>query len=80
MSAKSRIEKLEGQAARVGRLAVEDLTDEQLDAIVKGSGYDLSALTDAELTALCACYTDAGDYRPERMTPELTATLERVKL
>jgi hypothetical protein len=85
MNINSRLEKLEGQAAaRFGRVAIEDLTDEQLDeqleAMVKQSGYDLTRLSDAELTALHNCYTDAGEYLPEKMTPELATALERVKL
>ncbi len=53
---------------------------EKLEATVNRSGYDLTRLTDAELLALNDCYTDEGDYLPERMTPELAARLESVKL
>jgi hypothetical protein len=52
---------------------------EKLEATVNRSGYDLTRLTDAELLALNDCYTSAGDYLPERMTPELAAALESVK-
>lgn len=53
---------------------------EKLEETVKASGYDMTLLTDAELLALHACYTDDGDYLPERMTPELAKRLEEVKL
>jgi hypothetical protein len=53
---------------------------EKLEATVNRSSYDLTRLTDAELLALNDCYTAAGDYLPERMTPELAAALERVKI
>jgi hypothetical protein len=33
-----------------------------------------------ELNDLRDCYTEWGDYRPERMTPELAAALGRVKI
>ncbi len=41
--------------------------------------FDLKALTNDELLALRACYTDEGRPIPERVTPELTAVLNRVK-
>ncbi len=40
---------------------------------------DLEALTDDELLALSACYTDEGRPIPERFTPELASVLNRVK-
>jgi hypothetical protein len=40
---------------------------------------DLEALTNNELLALSACYTDEGRPIPERFTPELAAVLNRVK-
>jgi hypothetical protein len=81
MSLQARVDKLEeAQRLRCALVAVEDLTDEQLEEMVRKSGYDLTLLTDAELNALHDCYTDAGDYIPERMTQELAVTLERVKL
>ncbi len=52
---------------------------EKLEATVNRSSYDLTRLTDAELLALSDCYTSAGDYLPERMTPELAERLESVK-
>lgn len=81
MNLQNRVGKLEkGVRSRLARVAVEDLTDEQLEEMVKKSGYDLKLFTDADLHALHDCYTDAGDYLPERMTPELAARLEEVKL
>jgi hypothetical protein len=53
---------------------------EKLEARMIKEDYDLTALTDAELLALNDCYTGAGDYLPERMTPDLSAALERVRL
>ncbi len=41
--------------------------------------YDMERLTDDELLALRACYTDERRPIPERVTPELEAALERVK-
>ena len=80
-SVRRRIERIEREVGpRRERVRVEDLTDEQLREMTRKSGYDLTLLTDAELTELRDCYTDAGDYLPERMTPELAAALERVKL
>jgi hypothetical protein len=53
---------------------------ERLEEAASHFDYDLTLLTDAELLALNDCYTDAGDYLPERVTPELVAAMERVKL
>ncbi len=81
MNLQSRVEKLEEtHRSRFGRVAVEDLTDEQLEEMARKSGHNLSLLTDAELYALRDCYTDEGDCVPERATPELLAALERVKI
>jgi hypothetical protein len=80
LNLQNRVGKLEEQAARFRRVAVEDLTDEQLEAMAKSSGYDLTRLSNAELTALHDCYTDTGEYLAEKMTPELAGALERVKL
>ncbi len=81
MNLEIKVKKLEEAArARLARVAVEDLTGEQLDEMVKKSGYDLKLFTDEELHALHDCYTDAGDYIPERMTARLSARLEEVKL
>lgn len=41
--------------------------------------YDLTRLTDAELTALHACFTEAGELIPERLTPALAAAWQRVQ-
>ena len=41
--------------------------------------FDMKALTNDELLALRACYTNEGRLIPERVTPELVAALERVK-
>ena len=53
---------------------------EKLEATVNRSDYDLTRLTDAELLALNDCYTEGGELLPERVTPELVAAMERVKL
>lgn len=62
------------------RVEVELLTDEDLAEMSRKSGYNLRRLSDEELNALRDCCTDAGDYLPERMTPELATALEMVKL
>jgi hypothetical protein len=41
--------------------------------------YDLKSLTNDELLALRACYTDDGRPMPERLTPELITALGRVR-
>jgi hypothetical protein len=41
--------------------------------------FDLKALTNDELLALRACYTDEGQPKRARITPELITALERVK-
>jgi hypothetical protein len=82
MNIKKRVERLEEEEAtrsRLARISVEDLTDEQLEEILKAFPYDLALLTDAELCALVDCYTDTGDYIPECMTPDLAARWEEVK-
>ncbi len=53
---------------------------ERLEGAVKADGYDLTLLTNAELIALSKCWNESGDFQPERMTPELEAAIERVKL
>jgi len=53
---------------------------EKLEATVNRSSYNLTLLTDAELLALNDCYTEGGELLPERLTPELAARLESVKL
>ena len=78
MSLKTRISHLEDcrqRTVQVRRVPVELLTGAQLEAMCKESGHDLTLLTDAELNALRDCYTEAGDYVPGRVTPELAATL-----
>ena len=40
--------------------------------------FDMKALTNDELLAVRACYTDEGRLIPERLTPELIAALNRV--
>ena len=41
--------------------------------------WDMTLLTDAELTALLGCYTGAGELMPECLTPEIEAALRRVE-
>jgi hypothetical protein len=79
MNLNGRVEKLESALRVRVRVAVEDLTDEQKQEMARQTGYDMTALTDAELRALRDCYTDDGDYLEERMTPDLSAALERVR-
>jgi hypothetical protein len=80
MSLQARVDKLEeAQRARFGLVAIEDLTDEQLEEMVRKSGYDLTLLTDAELTSLHDCYDDQGQPIEGRVTPELEAALLRAK-
>jgi len=65
MNLENRVEKLES-AAEACKPSLSEL-------------LDLEALTDDELLALSACYTDEGRPIPERFTPELAAVLNRVK-
>jgi hypothetical protein len=53
---------------------------ERLEEAASHFDYDLTLLTDAELLTLNDCYTEGGELLPERVTPELVAALERVKL
>lgn len=65
MNLQTRIERLEDQAAER-----------------EPSAWDLTLLTDAELRGLEACYRQAvvsGELVHIHVTPELAATLERVK-
>ena len=81
MKLTSRVAKLEVTIRSIDRRArAEDLTDEQLKEMSEKSGYRLYELTDRELDALHDCYSIWGKYLPERMTPELAAALERVKV
>ena len=82
MTLRSRVVKMEEWIAlhTRTRVEVELLTDEDLAEMSRKSGYNLGCLSDEELNALRDCYTDAGDYLPERMTPELAAAREMVKL
>jgi hypothetical protein len=57
---------------------VEEMTDAELDAIVRQSPYDFTRLSDDELKAICNCYTESGAPVPGRMTPEIEAALRRV--
>jgi len=81
MNLQTRIAKLEDyRQQRLQRVPVELLTDAELETMSRKSGYDMARLSDAELNALRDCYTDAGDWLPERYTPALAAALARVKL
>jgi len=41
--------------------------------------HDLTLLTDAELRALCDCYTEAGELITERVTSEFEAAMRRIE-
>ncbi len=51
-----------------------------LEAAHDPANYDLTLLTADELDALIACYDEQAVVITDRITPELEATLERVKL
>ncbi len=63
MSLRSRVERLETvqqEEATWAGANLEDLSDEELEAIVRASPYDLSRLTDEELIAMRDRYSEPG--------------------